>query len=375
MNGGIMFHYFVDLSNNSFVFKEQVSDEKYNIISSHIERISALKCDDARFKIIEHSYNDFIVTINRIIAGEKALATNGTLTSKLTGFLSCVRKYLDNWETYIKTIYGKQSIEAQIFSTETSFIYDNNPEYCFMYRLRNYDQHCEIVFSSFTESANPDGTISRVVLVNKAKLLNSPFKGWKQVDLDFISTLDDSFDILPIIKKYYDCLKQLHSQLLRIHFNKELFNSCSAILEEANRFENENGIEILSSENELSEIMAAQDSKTFHSTHLFNPECKVLLSQLLKENSQAFRIFVEGAELCARLQGIDCEESSEKMELFTSPTCHSTIIDGAPYIRIKCHILFEKGALVIFAHAGLYTKENKKMLDEFCKYIETLSKV
>ena len=370
-----MFHYFVDLSNGSFSFIEQLCDEKFDVISAHVERISAFKRDDARFNIIEHSYNDFIDTASRIISGEKALATNGFLTSKLTGFLSCVRKYLDNWETYIKTDYGKQSTEAQLFSNETGSIYDSSPEYSFMYRLRNYDQHCEIVFSSFQESVNPDGTISRVILVNKDKLLNSPFNGWKQVNLDFIRTLDENFDILPIIKTYYECMKKLHSQLLRIHLKKELFNSCSAILEEVNRFENENGIEILSTEKELSEVMAAQDSKTFQCTHLFIPECKVLLSQLLKENSQAFRVFVEGSELRTRLHGIDCEETSERMELFTSSTCHSTIIDGAPYIRLKCHKLFERGALVIFAHAGLYTKENKQMLDEFCKYIETLSKV
>ena len=370
-----MFHYFVDLSNKSFSFKEQVGDEKFEIISSHVERISALKRDDARFKIIEHSYNDFIDTINAIITGKKVLATNGLLTSKLTGFLSCVRKYLDNWETYLKTVYGKQSDEARVFSTNTGFLYDNNPEYCFMYRLRNYDQHCEIVFSSFTESINPDGTISRAVLVNKNKLLSSPFNGWKQVDLDFINTLDDNFDILPIIKRYYDCMNQLHSQLLRIHLKKELFNSCSVILEEANKFENENGIEILSSEKELGGVLAVQDSKTFQCTHLFIPECKVLLKQLLKENSQAFRICVEGHDLRSRFQGVACEELSEKMELLTSSTCRSVVFENVPYIRVKCYILFEKGALVVLVHAGLYTPENRQMIDEFCKYIELLSKI
>jgi hypothetical protein len=61
---------------------------------------------------------------------------------KLLNFLSAARTFLDHTEAHLKRLYGDGSEEAQRFLTATSEAYDRTFAYRFLYKLRNYAQHC-----------------------------------------------------------------------------------------------------------------------------------------------------------------------------------------------------------------------------------------
>lgn len=60
----------------------------------------------------------------------------------LLNFLASFRTYLDHTETGIKRRHGKSSTNIRRFKQYCSKAYDNSFSYRFIYRLRNYGQHC-----------------------------------------------------------------------------------------------------------------------------------------------------------------------------------------------------------------------------------------
>ena len=70
----------------------------------------------------------------------------GTLPSEVNkyikNFLYSIRTFLDHTETNLKRRYGKNSERFNDFKKACSEAYDNNFSYKFIYKLRNYVQHC-----------------------------------------------------------------------------------------------------------------------------------------------------------------------------------------------------------------------------------------
>jgi len=56
--------------------------------------------------------------------------------------LTSFRMYLDHLETDIKRAFGADSRETESFQKACVHEYDSNPSYGFVYKLRNYTQHC-----------------------------------------------------------------------------------------------------------------------------------------------------------------------------------------------------------------------------------------
>ena len=64
------------------------------------------------------------------------------LNQRTVNFLSSMRTYLDHAETRLKRKYGHTSSEAKDFAVAAAKEFDNSFAYRFMYKLRNYTQHC-----------------------------------------------------------------------------------------------------------------------------------------------------------------------------------------------------------------------------------------
>lgn len=247
-----MHHYFIDFSQKDgrlFTIKKELSEAQFQCIKKSSKRISQFKRDDSRIEIVNQSYLELMEVMDNISDNGKNLAL------RLTEFLSCSRKYLDNWQTHIDLTFGKNSNEFILFKEETGYYYDNVSEYFFMYRLRNFDQHCEFVISKTIKGVYENGQEYHKVLVSKNMLLNSGFHGWKKIDIDFIEKQDEDFEILPIIKKFYQCLIEIHNKIMTIHFTKDFFSDCVNILNMVKEFDNNNDIYIGSTDIPIEDLI------------------------------------------------------------------------------------------------------------------------
>lgn len=71
------------------------------------------------------------------------------LNRYILNLLAAVRTYLDHTETSLNRKYGKGSDIFRKFEELTSQVYDNNFSYRFLYKLRDYAQHCGMPIGSF----------------------------------------------------------------------------------------------------------------------------------------------------------------------------------------------------------------------------------
>ena len=70
-------------------------------------------------------------------------------------FLSSMRTYLDHLETSIAKRHGPESVNLANFRQYCSDAYDSHFSYRFLYRLRNYAQHCGLPIGQITFTTQP----------------------------------------------------------------------------------------------------------------------------------------------------------------------------------------------------------------------------
>jgi hypothetical protein len=147
------------------------------------------------------------------------------LNRLILNFLSAVRTYLDHTETRLKREKSKYPEEIKFFEVITSYAYDNNFSYRFLYNLRNYAQHCGLPSGNISIKSyeNTTGEVinSLTILLVRDQLLEK-FDGWKAVRKE-IAIRDEHFDIIPLIDsmlmelegintKIYDRILSSHNQ-------------------------------------------------------------------------------------------------------------------------------------------------------------------
>lgn len=177
-------------------------------------------------------FNDlFKITINRLLKHQGALLEDNPKELKFISrnanrlflnFLSSGRTFLDHTETYLKRKYGSQSNEYLIFQSETNKIYDNSFEYRFMYKLRNYAQHCGLPINNITYSINNDFQGDKYVrninlnpTFDLIKLSND-FKKWGSTLKEDFKLKPNEISVTSVLKEYYRNIEVLSNKVLII---------------------------------------------------------------------------------------------------------------------------------------------------------------
>jgi hypothetical protein len=224
----------------------QLEFEKY---SKYIVKLVLLRNDENLFKIVELNYIDFISKIEDITKQLSEDSINNTeqqylhleINRLILNLLSSIRTYLDHTETRFKREYGLASDEFKIFKTETSKTYDENFSYRFLYKLRNYSQHCglpagSLKLSSFSENGLPK-YILKLSLLRDELLQNFE---WGNPITEELRKQEKVFDILFLIKTKFNLLDKINNRVKNLaykHYQTEGF----ALLRLLQEIENKDG--------------------------------------------------------------------------------------------------------------------------------------
>jgi hypothetical protein len=117
--------------------------------------------------------------------------------------LNSFRLFLDHSETRLKKRFGKNSNRVEKFKKACAEEYDNNFSYRFMYRLRNYAQHCGMPIRNLSLKSSLVGEEERVeygisVNIDRDSLIDS-FDGWGAQVKEELLQLPPYFEINPYI--------------------------------------------------------------------------------------------------------------------------------------------------------------------------------
>lgn len=128
----------------------------------------------------------------------------------LLNYLFSFRTYIDHLETFISREFGKDSQEMNDWIILKSKIYDDNFTYRFIYKLRNYAQHCGLpidVFEFSPSIVNNDYSVKICIGFNPSNLLKvfdswgNPLKGELQ-NIDIINLEDIIKDFGLLLKEF-----------------------------------------------------------------------------------------------------------------------------------------------------------------------------
>jgi hypothetical protein len=137
----------------------------------------------------------------------------------LLNFLSSVRTFLDHTETKLKTEYGNDSIQVSKFKNACSIEYDSNFSYRFLYKLRNYSQHCGLPIEGFSlkskEEPEFSGNITNSLIIKFRRDGLLKFDGWGSKIKQEISALPEEFNVIHNVDKFYKSLDKINNFLIK----------------------------------------------------------------------------------------------------------------------------------------------------------------
>lgn len=179
------------------------------------------------FKVVFYNFKDYELTLNHsfkqyienpAMDWSRMDRTILELNRRISNYLSSVRIFLDHSEYTIKKTYGKKSSIVKEFKDTCSNAYDNNFSYRFLYKLRNYVQHCgmplgSININSQVVNTNPTKVSHRLELQFDRDLLLKKFN-WKKLEPE-IKKLPSKFDINPHINAMNESIGDITYALIK----------------------------------------------------------------------------------------------------------------------------------------------------------------
>ena len=201
----------------------KMSKLEFDKYSDQINSLSKLSRDENLFRMVELNYQDIQNLIDKTlkqIAEKKADQSIFDylfldINRLILNFLSSIRTYLDHTETRLKKQYGKDSSEFKIFKEKTSYAYDNNFSYRFLYKLRNFAQHCGLPASAFNITSSDEGNFLKLSLVRNDLIKN--YDGWGKLKTE-LANQDEQFDILELLLVKIDLLKVINTDINRLTY-------------------------------------------------------------------------------------------------------------------------------------------------------------
>lgn len=219
-----------------------ISEADFNRYCSYSSKLRKLHLDENLFRIVEMNYAEIKATSDYTLSQYESRSFEMdevflNMNRLILNFLASVRTFLDHTETRLKREYGENSEELTFFKSETAKAYDNNFCYRFLYKLRNYSQHCGLPAGSVSINSNGDKNNKTVNTLNlllvKDALLNN-YESWGNPVKGELQNQQDNFDIMHLIDEKFLILAKVNEQVnskIYVHFQNEANELLKLIIE------------------------------------------------------------------------------------------------------------------------------------------------
>jgi hypothetical protein len=147
---------------------EELTASEVKAFEEAMREVQSFRRDDQLFDIFKWNVEAVFAFCDQTVEAfktDKAMSGRrmheiGTQANRhLLNVLTSLRTFLDHTETRLKRTYGKASAEVETFKRATSREYDRRFAYRFLYRLRNYAQHCGLPVGKFSLGSEAMGTV------------------------------------------------------------------------------------------------------------------------------------------------------------------------------------------------------------------------
>lgn len=195
--------------------------QQYEIAS---RRLLLFNSDQQLFQMTYLNYKDFIELVGKYY--EEYVEDSAmnwprmnhmilNINRYILNFLSSFRTFLDHTETNLKRRYGDGTEQVQRFKEACVKEYDSEFAYRFLYRLRNYAQHCGMPIGHLSfnsKSVNREtGEVSYDVSIKFDRdLLLKNFDKWSTVKPE-LEALSKEFEVTQYINRLMISIERINS--------------------------------------------------------------------------------------------------------------------------------------------------------------------
>jgi hypothetical protein len=234
----------------TFLDKE-LTEQDYESFILHIDELNNFENLKRLFQIFLLNHNEFIdfALSDSKLLFENSLSITGNkdnynkhflnLNRIFLNYLTSFKTLLDHIETTIKRKFGKSSKEVENFKDVTANLFDNFFAYRFIYKLRNYAQHCGLPIDEFSISATmvSDNKFKTEYLIDfNCVTLLKKFTEWGKVKQDLERY--NKISIFPILDEMRIAIDILWNRVTSI-FENNIDNAIDYIIENAGYLKNE----------------------------------------------------------------------------------------------------------------------------------------
>lgn len=171
----------------------------------HINEADVARLEDELVATAEH--------VTRSHAPERTTLVHA-LDAAIVNYLAATRLFLDHRRTHLSRCYGSESAQLEAFDQARKQQYDSSGAYRFVYKLRNYVQHCGMplqVARTNYQIVEVDGQeVTQYDFLfgcNRDELL-SEYQEWSGA-LDYLKLQPAQFAILPLLKEVTGLLRTI----------------------------------------------------------------------------------------------------------------------------------------------------------------------
>jgi hypothetical protein len=211
----------------------EITEAEYEEIDSGIVAIARLSTP-FDYKLVERNFLDLesihefvtiTISLGRRFASPDHRMLGEALMSSTLNWLTSARLFLDHTETDLKRRFGKTSQEAQRFKAATSSAFYKRVGYRFIYKFRNYVQHCGPPLSRIEvrqpdEQARTRGKQWVELLLDRDELLSN-YDEWGPVKRD-LQAMPPAFPLLPLVSDAMEGFREIYAELLDIKLTEAL---------------------------------------------------------------------------------------------------------------------------------------------------------
>lgn len=200
-----------------------LSPDEVTTISSSMEALRRYLIHQQLLDICRFNHAEYEAEIDRLGTGYAANynlnwdVANDMVVKvnlRILNLLSAIRTYLDHTETRLKRTYGKTSTQYQKFKDATAKAFDGHFSYRFIYKLRNYTQHCGMPLGRILTHSNllnlqTAESLHAIDFYFERDNLLSQLDEWGAVVKGELQQMPPQFSVGPYLKETMSCLEAI----------------------------------------------------------------------------------------------------------------------------------------------------------------------
>jgi hypothetical protein len=241
----------IPYNKHSYKFLVDLSDEEFHKYTESRDILQGFLSDAQLFTIVVWNYREYqnylekcldsYIQDNHNYFKERPIDLN--INRIALNYLSSVRTYLDHTETNLDRRYGKTSDIFANYTSSCSQAYDSCFAYRFLYKLRDYSQHCGFPITNITLNVDPnDDEIEKPIYSLEVSadrdILLSRFD-WKKLRPE-IKAQPSKININAHIDNLMDCLNDINTKVTKDIFST-LLDAATYIQTLLNKAPNQDG--------------------------------------------------------------------------------------------------------------------------------------